>query len=76
MKDKGGIELYNTMDAVVDVVVDAAVEEHILIVDVDTDIASNTEGLNNDPRMRTVPIPAQSVKIPAQSTKLQQHLQT
>ena len=74
MKYKGDMELDTTIDAVVDVVGDAVVEEHTLAVDVDTDVTSNAEGINTAKRTGTAPIPVQSVKLPAQSTKMQQHL--
>ena len=76
MKDREDMALDTTMNVVVDVVVDPVVEEHTLDVDVNADVASNTEAGNTVTYTGTVHIPAQKVKLPAQSTRLQQHLQT
>ena len=86
MKDTEDMELDTTTDAVVDVIVNAAMVEHTLDVDVevdvdvnvnvDADVASNAESGNTTTRTGTTHIPAQSVKLSSQITKLQQHLQT
>ena len=70
------MEMDTTMNAVVEAVVGAVMHKvrEVHTVDVDVDVASNTEGGDTATRTGTTLIPAQSMKIP-QTTKLQQHSQ-